>query len=303
MIILYDAIIVGGGPAGLTAAIYLLRACKKVLVIEKEAFGGQILKSSNVMNYPGFSSIKGLELGNLFYEQAKGMGMESLYGEVTSITKEKDFFLVNVSSQEYKSKTLIYAAGLHPRKLSFASFDRFIGSGVSFCATCDGAFFKDKTVCVVGGGNTAVDDALYLSNICEKVYLIHRREEFRAEPIHIQKLKEKKNVIVLQNTVVTDILGEQKIEKVVLQKEDEKEEIFVDGVFVAIGSIPNTSILKDFVPLNSNGYILTNLFLQTSVPGFFAVGDVREKKVRQLTTAVSDGTIAAIEVQNYLDET
>jgi len=298
---LYDVIIIGGGPAGLTAAIYLLRAKKKVLVIEKEAFGGQILKSSLVENYPGIKRISGVELGESFYSQAKELGMESLYGEVTNISNENEIFYVQVANQKYLAKAVIYATGSSPRKLIVPGESEFIGRGVSYCATCDGAFFRDKEVLVVGGGNTAVDDALYLSNICRKVYFIHRSFEFRAEPIKVQLLKEKENVVFFLSATVHSIIGKDNIEKVEILMDDGKKEILVNGIFVAIGSVPNTYILKDFVSLNSNGYILSNHKLETSVPGFYVAGDVREKSVLQLTTATSDGTIAAVEVIDYLN--
>lgn len=299
---MYDVIIVGGGPAGLTAAIYLLRACKKVLVIEKEVFGGQITKSSLVENYPGCPNISGMKLGNMMYDQAKDLGMEALYGEVTSISKENDLFSVFVGKEKYQSKSIIYAAGVRPRKLEIENESKLLGKGVSYCATCDGAFFKDKTVCVIGGGNTAIDDALYLSNICKKVYLIHRREEFRAEPLKVTHLKQKENVEFFYHAVVQDILGEEKVEKVKILVEDLEKELEVDGVFVAVGSVPNTQILKDFLSISSNGYLFVNHQLETSIPGFFVAGDVREKTVRQLTTAVCDGTIAAMEVIQYLED-
>ena len=191
---MYDIIIVGGGPAGLAAAIYAARALKKVLLIEKATFGGQITQAVNVENYPGFETIGGMELGERMYDQAKKLGMESIYGEVSNIQKDATTFTIFVSSKEYQSKALIYATGASPRKLGVVNEEKLLGSGISYCATCDGAFFKDKTVCVVGGGNTAIDDALYLSNLCKKVYLIHRRDGFRGEPVKVTLLKEKENV-------------------------------------------------------------------------------------------------------------
>lgn len=298
---MYDIIIIGGGPAGLSSAIYGQRAMKKVLVIEKEVFGGQITQSPKVENYPGFAEVSGLELGEKMYEQAKNLGMESIYGEVTSIKKEKDLFSVFINEKEYKSKTVIYAAGASPRKLGINSEEKYIGSGISYCATCDGAFFKGKTVAVVGGGNTAIDDAIYLSNICKKVYLIHRRDEFRAEPIKVETLKERENVEFILNANVKALQGENLIENIIVSTSNEDKTYFVDGVFVAIGHAPNTEVLEGFIPLNTGNYITTNRQLETQIPGFYAAGDVREKQIRQLTTATSDGTIAAINACEYLD--
>ena len=298
---MYDIIIVGGGPAGLAAAIYAARALKKVLLIEKATFGGQITQAVNVENYPGFETIGGMELGERMYDQAKKLGMESIYGEVSNIQKDATTFTIFVSSKEYQSKALIYATGASPRKLGVVNEEQFLGSGISYCATCDGAFFKDKTVCVVGGGNTAIDDALYLSNLCKKVYLIHRRDGFRGEPVKVTLLKEKENVEFILNATVQEVLGTDRVEAVLLNENNQERKLDVDGVFVAIGHEPNTKILEDFVPLTPNGYIITNLQLETAVAGFYAAGDVREKQVRQLTTATNDGTIAAIMACEYLD--
>lgn len=298
---MYDIIIVGGGPAGLAAAIYAARALKKVLLIEKATFGGQITQAVNVENYPGFETIGGMELGERMYDQAKKLGMESIYGEVSNIQKDATTFTVFVGSKEYQSKALIYATGASPRKLGVVNEEQLLGSGISYCATCDGAFFKDKTVCVVGGGNTAIDDALYLSNLCKKVYLIHRRDGFRGEPVKVTLLKEKENVEFILNATVQEVLGTDRVEAVLLNENNQERKLEVDGVFVAIGHEPNTKILEDFVPLTPNGYIITNLQLETAVAGFYAAGDVREKQVRQLTTATNDGTIAAIMACEYLD--
>ena len=298
---MYDIIIVGGGPAGLAAAIYAARALKKVLLIEKATFGGQITQAVNVENYPGFETIGGMELGERMYDQAKKLGMESIYGEVSNIQKDATTFTVFVGSKEYQSKALIYATGASPRKLGVVNEEKLLGSGISYCATCDGAFFKDKTVCVVGGGNTAIDDALYLSNLCKKVYLIHRRDGFRGEPVKVTLLKEKENVEFILNATVQEVLGTDRVEAVLLNENNQERKLDVDGVFVAIGHEPNTKILEDFIPLTPNGYIITNLQLETAVAGFYAAGDVREKQVRQLTTAANDGTIAAIMACEYLD--
>lgn len=298
---IYDIIIIGGGPAGLSAAIYVSRALKKTLIIEKSVFGGQITQASKVENYPGFEEISGIDLGEKMADQAKKLGVENVYGEVTQIKKNKENFTVTVGQKEYLGKVVIYATGASPRKLHVDNEAKLLGSGISYCATCDGAFFKGKTVCVIGGGNTAIDDALYLANLCKKVYVIHRRDSFRGEPVKVTLLKEKENVEFILNATVKSVDGENFVESITLLENMQERKIKVDGVFVAIGNVPNTKLLEDFVPLTPNGYIITNYDLETSVTGFYAAGDVREKKVRQLTTATNDGTIAAIMACEYLN--
>ena len=298
---IYDTIIIGGGPAGLCAAIYLLRANKKVLLFESETLGGAITKSDIVENYPGISEISGLELGSNMASQAKNLGLEIIMQKVLAINKEKDIFSVSVKNNKYYAKTILYATGTRPRMLDCKGAVSFIGKGVSTCATCDGFFFKNKSVLVVGGGNTALTDALYLSNICSHVYVSYRRDNLRGEPLKIKRLKSKENVTILYNSIVKEIIGKDVIEKVSLTVDDAPKEINVSGVFVAIGSIPNTELIKDLVTLDQNGYALSNYQLETTVPGLYVAGDVREKNVRQLTTAVSDGTIVSKEILDYLE--
>ncbi len=298
---IYDTIIIGGGPAGLCAAIYLLRANKNVLLFESETLGGAITKSDIVENYPGISEISGLELGSNMANQAKNLGLEIIMQKVLAITKEKDIFSISVNNNKYYAKTIVYATGTRPRMLDCKGAVSFIGKGVSTCATCDGFFFKNKSVLVVGGGNTALTDALYLSNICSHVYISYRRDNLRGEPLKIKRLKSKENVTILYNSIVKEIIGKDVIEKVSLTVDDTQKEINVSGVFVAIGSIPNTELIKDLVTLDQNGYALSNYQLETTVPGLYVAGDVREKNVRQLTTAVSDGTIVSKEILDYLE--
>lgn len=298
---IYDTIIIGGGPAGLCAAIYLLRANKNVLLFESETLGGAITKSDIVENYPGISEISGLELGSNMANQAKNLGLEIIMQKVLAITKEKDIFSVSVNNNKYYAKTIVYATGTRPRMLDCKNVLSFIGKGVSTCATCDGFFFKNKSVLVVGGGNTALTDALYLSNICSHVYISYRHDNLRGEPLKIKRLKSKENVTILYNSIVKEIIGTDVIEKVSLTVDDTQKEINVSGVFVAIGSIPNTELIKDLVTLDQNGYALSNYQLETTVPGLYVAGDVREKNVRQLTTAVSDGTIVSKEILDYLE--
>lgn len=300
---IYDMIIIGGGPTGLSAAIYGLRANKTVLVLEKENFGGQILKTKSVENYPGFKEISGMELGTSMYEQAKELGMVSCYGEVVRLEKTDALFEVSVSDHVYVGKTVIVATGSTHRSLDVKNSETYLGKGLSYCATCDGAFFRNQVVAVIGGGNTAIADALYLANICKTVYVIHRREEFRAEASKLSLLKEKKNVTFLTNQVVTEIVGTDEIEALVLNDVSTQKEkkILVDGVFVAIGQVPNTTLLHDMVPLSKDGSALVGMDCKSEVPGLFVAGDVRDKKIRQLTTATSDGTVAAMSAIEYLE--
>ena len=299
---MYDTIIIGGGPCGLTAAIYLARASKKVLLVEKEVFGGQITKSHQVENYPGFKEISGLNLAKLMKEQVDSLGVESKYGFVKEIKKLENTFEVSVGSQVFESKTVVCATGTSPRKMNIPGEELFTGRGVSYCATCDGAFFKDKVVAVVGGGNTAVTDALYLANFCQKVYLIHRRDVLRAEPIQVELLKKKSNVEFLLNATVEEINGENTVESITLKQQEKTSQLHVDGIFIAIGSDPNTRLLDKLMPLNVNGYPTLNHQLETAISGLFVAGDVREKTVRQLVTATSDAAIAAHYINDYLEK-
>lgn len=297
---MYDTIIIGGGPAGLTASIYLKRACKNVLVLEKETFGGQITKASCVENYPGFTKVKGMALGQAFYEQASSLGAELRYENALEIRKNRGLFFVKTEDNEYVGKTVILASGTHPRKLEIDE-EKYLGKGLSYCATCDGAFFKGKTVSIIGGGNTAIDDAFYLSDICKHVYIIHRRDILKAEPIKVANLKTKDNVSFIYNVVLKEIKGKDAIEEIILEQNKREMLLKTDGVFIAIGSVPNTSILKDLVKLDEGGYPLVNHDLETTIPGLFLAGDVLRKDVKQLTTATSDGTICATRVIDYLN--
>ena len=297
---MYDTIIIGGGPAGLTAAIYLKRACKNVLVLEKETFGGQITKASYVENYPGFTKVRGMALVQAFYEQASSLGVLLRYENALKIRKDQGVFFVKTEDDEYVSKTVILASGTHPRKLEIDE-EKYLGKGLSYCATCDGAFFKDKIVSIIGGGNTAIDDAFYLSDICKHVYIIHRRDILRAEPIKVANLKNKENVSFIYNAILKEIKGKDTIEEILLEQNKREMLLKTDGVFIAIGSVPNTGILKDLVKLDESGYPLVNHDLETPVPGLFLAGDVLKKDVKQLTTATSDGTICATRVIDYLN--
>ena len=293
---MFDTIIIGAGPAGLTAGIYLSRANKKVLIMEAKAYGGAIINALNIENYPACPNISGFNLANKMYEQAKDLGCEFKFEKVVDIKNGKVKKVIT-NKETYMAKTIIIATGTTYRELGIGE-DKFIGKGLSFCATCDGNFYKEKVVAVVGGGNTAIEDALYLSNIAKKVYLIHRRDTFRAFERDTQLLKKKENVEFILNSVITKINGKDSIESIEINN---KDNILVNGLFIAIGQDPLSSIFKKIIKVDENGYIKSNNTL-TNIRGIFVAGDVRSKKTRQLVTAVSDGAIAAMEVINYLNK-
>lgn len=294
-----DIIIVGSGPAGMSAAVYGKRAGLSVLVIEKVYYGtGQVAESSHVDNYLGIPGINGYELGEKFRSHAEGLGVEFKDGEVIRFEKAADRWYVHLKNGEtLESKTVVYAAGAAHRHLGVPGEEEFSGKGVSYCATCDGAFFKGKDVAVVGGGNTAMDDAIYLSDICNKVYLVHRRDVFRGDATTLMKLKETENIELVVPAKVQEVKGEQVV--TALQLEDGRS-LEVSGVFVAVGMQPATSMLQGIVLMDDNGYIIADETGETSAAGFFAAGDVRTKELRQIITAVSDGANAATSAERYI---
>ena len=284
---MYDVILIGAGPAGLTSALYLLRANKKVLVLEAKSYGGQIINASNVENYPGIESISGFDFATNLYNQVVKLGGEIKFETVIRVEEDRR---VITSKNEYNSKAVIIATGAANRKLNIENEEKFIGKGISYCATCDGNFFKNKEVAVNGGGNTALEDAIYLSNLCSKVYLIHRRDEFRGEDKYVEELKNKSNVEFILNSKITSINGSDKLESITV---NEDKEIKVDGLFIAIGQEPKNDIFSNVVDLDDKGYIITYDDVYTKTDFIYVAGDTREKELRQLTTAVSDGSIAA----------
>lgn len=294
-----DIIIVGSGPAGMSAAVYGKRAGLSVLVIEKVYYGtGQVAESSHVDNYLGIPGINGYELGEKFRSHAEGLGVEFKDGEVIRFEKAADRWYVHLKNGEtLESKTVVYAAGASHRHLGVPGEEEFSGKGVSYCATCDGAFFKGKDVAVVGGGNTAMDDAIYLSDICKKVYLVHRRDVFRGDATTLMKLKETENIELVVPAKVQEVKGEQVV--TALQLEDGRS-LEVSGVFVAVGMQPATSMLQGIVLMDDNGYIIADETGKTSAAGFFAAGDVRTKELRQIITAVADGANAATSAERYI---
>ena len=296
---MYDIIIVGAGPAGLTAAIYARRALKNVLVLEAKSYGGQIINTLDIENYPVEAHISGFDFATKLYNQAKDLGVEVKFEKVVDITNDKE---VITNDNTYKAKAIILATGSDNRKLGIEDEDSLIGKGISFCATCDGAFYKGKDVAVVGGGNTALEDALYLSNLANKVYLIHRRDEFRGEEKSVNLLKEKDNVEFVFNSNVTKLIKDDVLKAIeVTNKDGSIKTIDVNGLFIAIGRIPENQNFAKLINLNEAGYIIAGEDCTTNIPGIFVAGDNRTKEVRQLVTATSDGAIAATNAIKYID--
>ena len=302
----YDVVIVGGGPAGLSAAIYAARSMLRTAVISKD-FGGQVLDAHVVENYPGFVSIRGSELMERFREHAEHFGAELVQAEAKRIHREGDFFVVETTAGTTRARAVVYAAGSRHRKLGVPGEKELEGRGVSYCAICDAALFKGKVVAVVGGGNTAFMDAELLTEHAVKVYIIHRRREFRAEPIIVERLKRNPKVEFVVPYVVERIEGREKVEQLVLRNRENGEEktLKVDGVFVDIGMEPQTDLLKDLgVELDEKGYVLTREDMSTNVPGLFAAGDVARGcgDVHQIVTAAAKGAIAALSAYRYIKE-
>ena len=291
-----DLVIVGAGPAGLTAAIYGQRAGKKTIVLEQLTFGGQIVNSPDVENYPGMAHVSGFDFAMALYEQATGLGAEVRMEKAISVEDLGAEKLVRTDSNEYRCKAVILATGAKNRPLGLAKETELTGRGVSYCATCDGNFYRGKVVAVNGGGNTALEDAAYLADICEKVYLIHRRDAFRGDERDVQRLRDKANVEFVLNATIAELVGEEKIEAIVVADKvtGEKRTIAIDGLFVAIGQMPDNAAFADLAELDDAGYILAGEDCRTKTPGVFTAGDCRTKTVRQLTTAAADGAVAAL---------
>lgn len=334
---IYDVIIVGAGTAGLSAAIYALRAGRSVLVLEEKSYGGQIIVTPEIENYPGIAKISGYEFAQGLYEQAKGLGMEYATGRVVEISElaegcelesaevpeqteqqqnshreEKLFGVVRQNAgvhkegqtEQYTARSVILATGARNRPLGIDREKEFTGQGISYCATCDGRFYRDRPVAVVGGGNTALEDALFLSEYCSRVYLVHRREEFRGEASKLDALKKRENVEVLCNCIVTAIASEEddEMDGILVWDRVKKEErmLPVAGLFVAIGQMPDNEAFSDIAGLDEKGYIKAGEDCRTSTDGIFVAGDCRTKQVRQLTTAAADGAVAALHACEYL---
>lgn len=301
---MYDIGIIGGGTAGMTAAIYGQRAGKRTLIVEAAVFGGQITSSPNVENYPGIASVSGAEFSMNLLDQAMKLGAETIVEKVTGIRDEDGIKIIETAEKEYPCRTVIIATGVVHRHLGVPGEERLTGAGVSYCATCDGAFFRGRDVAVVGGGSAALQDAEFLSAYCRKVYLIHRRDEFRGEDRLAKRLEEKENVEFILNTTVKEIAGDQTVERLILNNKKTAEEFTLDvsGVFIAVGQIPKNEVFADTVRLDGDGFILAAEDCMTSHPGIFAAGDCRTKEVRQLTTAAADGAVAALAACKYLSD-
>lgn len=303
---IYDVIIIGSGPAGLAAAIYAQRAELNCIVIEKNGIsGGQIINTYEVDNYPGTPGISGYELSMKFREHCEKLNTTFITGEVVNFKLENDLKIVTLEDgTEYRSKTVIIATGGQPRHLGVSGENEFSGLGVSYCATCDGAFFRNKIVAVVGGGDVAIEDAIFLSRLCEKVYVIHRRDQFRAAKSSVNKLMTMNNITILWDSVVDKINGAETVESLDIKnvKTGGISNIEVAGVFIAVGYIPNSQVYKNIVATDDNGYIIAGENCETNVPGVFAAGDVRTKELRQIITAASDGANAITAVEKYLNQ-
>ena len=301
----YDVIIIGSGPAGLAAAIYAQRAELNCIVIEKNVIsGGQIINTYEVDNYPGTPGISGFDLSTKFREHCEKLNTKFITGEVTDFRLDNEIKVITLDDgNEYRSKTVVIATGGQPRRLGVEGEDKFSGLGVSYCATCDGAFFKNKTVAVVGGGDVAVEDAIFLSRLCEKVYIIHRRDQFRAAKSSVNKLMALENVTILWDSVVDKIKGTETVESLDIKnvKTGEISNVEVAGVFIAVGYIPNSHIFNKIVATDEYGYIIAGENCETNVPGVFAAGDIRTKELRQIITAASDGANAITAVEKYLN--
>ena len=297
---IYDIIVVGAGPAGLTAAIYARRASKNVLVLEANSYGGQIINTLDIENYPAAFHINGYEFATNCYNQAKELGAEIKFEKVVNII-DGNIKKVITKDNTYETKVIIIATGCGIRKLGLAREEELLGKGISYCATCDGAFFKNKEVAVVGGGNTALEDALYLSDIVSKVYLIHRRSSFRADDKSIKDLNNRNNVEILYNRNVTKLIGDKNLEGIeVTDKNGDIDKIDVSGLFIAIGRVPENANFTKLINVDDKGYITAGEDCKTNVDGIFVAGDCRVKTLRQLVTAASDGAIAATNAIKYI---
>ena len=300
---MYDIIIIGAGPAGMTAAIYGQRAGKSTLMIDKAGYGGNIITTPSVENYPGLKNVSGMDFAQYLYEQATGFGAEYESAEVTGITDAAGVKTVHTDAGDFDGKAVIIATGATNRKLGLDREEQLIGSGVSFCATCDGMFFRGRDVAVIGGGNTALEDAEYLAGVANKVYLVHRRDKFRGEQRTIDRLAKLDNVEFVLNSTPVRFVGDGNVTGLVIKNNEtgEERELSVQGVFEAVGQVPQNANFADVAELDEAGYVKATESCETGRPGIFVAGDCRTKKVRQLDTAAADGTVAAMAAADYIN--
>ena len=300
---MYDIIIIGAGPAGMTAAIYARRAAKSVLVLEAVNYGGQILNTPDIENYPAEAHISGYDFSTKLYEQAKELGAEFIFEKAVDIKSENGTKVVVTAKNSYEAETVIIATGSASRKLGLEDEERLVGKGVSYCATCDGNFYRKKVVAVVGGGNTALEDALYLSDIAEKVYLIHRRDSFRGEEANVSRLTARENVEFIYNSNVTKLISDKRLRAIEVTNnlDGSVRTVELNGLFVAVGRIPENRNFANLVKLDDAGYVEAGEDCHTSCDGIFVAGDNRTKTLRQLVTAAADGAMAATEAVKYIN--
>ena len=302
---IYDTVIIGAGAAGLTAGIYACRSNMRTVLVEKFVPGGQAAMTAFVENYPGFpEGISGYDLMDRLRKQALEFGLEIKTTEVKFIKKTGDVFCLGTDECELKTRTIIISTGVFPRLLDVPGEKELFGRGISTCATCDGAFYRDMEVAVIGGGDSALEEGMFLTRFASKVHLIHRRDKFRAVPTFVDKLRENEKMVLHLDTVVTSVNGDQSVESLSLKnvKSGEESTLPVAGVFLYVGLVPNTKMFKDMLELNDQGFIVVDRNLQTSVPGIFAAGDVRETPLRQIVTAAADGAIAAFSAGRFLEK-
>ena len=301
---MYDIAIIGAGPAGLSAAIYAQRAGYKTICLEQNVHGGQIINTPEVENYPALGKVSGVEYATSLYNQAVGFGAEIAYTQVLNAQLEGEVKKLTTTQGEIEAKAVVIANGVQRRMLECPGEEKFLGRGVSYCAICDGSFFKEKEVVVVGGGNTALEDAMYLAALCKKVYLIHRRDTFRGASHEVKKVLNNEKIEIMYDTVVTEIGGTTKVEQILVQnvKTQEEKTVQTEAVFVSVGMIPQNAVFEGVINLSEDGYIETAEDCKTNIAGVFAAGDTRSKLLRQLVTAAADGAIAATSASAYLAE-
>ena len=299
----HDIVVIGGGPAGMTAAIYARRAARTVLVLEAVSCGGQILNTPDIENYPVEAHISGFDFSQRVYEQARGLGAEFAFEKAVELREEDGLKVVVTNKGEHAARAVILATGSENRKLGLEDEDRLVGRGISYCATCDGNFYRKKVVAVVGGGNTALEDALYLSDLAEKVYLIHRRDSFRGEETNAARLSERENVEIIYNANVTRLLSEKRLTgiEVTNKLDGSVRTLEVNGLFIAVGRVPENENFAGLVDLDEAGYVAAGEDCHTRTPGVFVAGDNRAKMLRQLVTATADGAMAATEAVKYIN--